>query len=120
MNPRKNQGEDISFIPKQEVTDAVIFGESFAQNVTRFKTRPGFNSGSFGRGTPEFFHTQFQKSRNGVSEQSDAAITSAFAARRLADVPTLGMDKFFYAPTLQITLSFSQKFRVICIFWEIS
>ena len=111
MNPRKNQGEDISFIPKQEVNDAVIFGQSFAQNVTRFKTRPGFSSGSkFGRGTPEFFHTQFQKSRNGVSELSDAAITSAFAARRLTDVPTLGMDKFFGDPKrFRLTNLFNRK-----------
>lgn len=79
--PRQDnlEGEDISSVPQRTINDAVTVGQSFAQNVTRFKTQ----TGNFRSGTPEFFHTQFSRPRNGVNELSGAALTSAFAAKRL-------------------------------------
>ena len=81
LSPRQDnqEGEDISSVPQRAINDAVIVGQSFAQNVTRFQTQ----SGNFRRGTPEFFHTQFLRPRDGVNELSGAALTSAFAAKRL-------------------------------------
>ena len=77
-----SDGQDISSVPQRTINDAVTYGQSFAQNVTKFKNQIG----NYQRGTPEFFHTQFLKARDdNINVLSRAALTSAFAAKRLED-----------------------------------
>merc|ERR1711963_264415 len=73
-------GQDIGSIADNALRSAVDFGLSFAQNVS--STIPRFAHVS-SKSSPEFKHSQLQKSRNDVPQLSDASLVSAFAAKLL-------------------------------------
>ena len=74
------QGQDIGSIADNVLRSAVDFGLSFAQNVSSAIPRFAHVSS---KSSPEFKHSQLQKSRNDVPELSDASLVSAFAAKLL-------------------------------------
>ena len=74
------RGQDIGSVTKTKVRQAVDFGQSFAKNVSTTAIR--FRS-TYSNKSPEYIHSQLSKPRNGVSESSNIALTSAFAAKIL-------------------------------------
>jgi len=75
-------GQNIrGIVTKNSVTRAINFGESFARNVSVAANKIGGKL--FDKGSPEFFHAQFQKPKLKVNSLADTALISAFVARTL-------------------------------------